>query len=88
MTFPRRYHAGFNLGFNCAEAVNFATECWVEIGLCARACQCINDSVRIGVEELVKAREEGRTAELVLGKGKGGEKERDELTGAQVVRGG
>ena len=71
-TFPRRYHAGFNLAFNCAEVVKFATECWVETGLHARACQCINDSVRVDVEELVKAREEGRTAELVLGNGKGG----------------
>ena len=72
VTFLHGHHAGLNLGFNCTEAVNFATERWVEIGLRARVCQCIKNSVRIDVEEKVKAREEGRTAELVLGNRMGG----------------
>jgi hypothetical protein len=43
ITYPRGYHAGFNLGFNCAESVNFALESWIELGRRAKACQCISD---------------------------------------------
>jgi len=42
ITFPRGYHAGFNLGFNCAESVNFALDSWIEIGRKAQACSCVN----------------------------------------------
>ncbi|KAG1734599.1 JmjC-domain-containing protein [Suillus lakei] len=57
ITYPRGYHAGFNLGFNCAESVNFALESWVELGRKAKACQCISDSVRIDVDQLLYDRE-------------------------------
>lgn len=56
VTFPRGYHAGFNLGFNCAESVNFALDSWLDLGRVAKACKCISDSVRIDVDQLLRDR--------------------------------
>lgn len=54
ITFGGSYHAGFNMGFNCAEAVNFATKNWIDIGITAKFCKCHKDSVQIGMEDFVK----------------------------------
>lgn len=40
LTYPYGYHAGFNLGFNCAESVNFALPSWIDIGRKADYCKC------------------------------------------------
>ncbi len=53
VTYPFGYHSGFNLGFNCAESVNFALEPWVEIGRKAEACACVDFSVRMNIEALI-----------------------------------
>ncbi|KAG8972313.1 hypothetical protein FRC05_010155 [Tulasnella sp. 425] len=63
VTYPRGYHAGFNLGLNCAESVNFALESWIELGRKAGVCTCVGDSVRIDVDALLNGAEEQRDEE-------------------------
>ncbi|XP_065345210.1 probable lysine-specific demethylase 4B [Cloeon dipterum] len=54
ITFPYGYHAGFNQGFNCAEATNFASERWIEYGKRCVHCSCGNSSVKFSMEAFVR----------------------------------
>ncbi|KAK3580965.1 hypothetical protein CHS0354_006992 [Potamilus streckersoni] len=40
ITFLYGYHSGYNHGFNCAKATNFATERWIEYGKRCLQCTC------------------------------------------------
>lgn len=54
VTYPYGYHSGFNMGYNCAEAVNFALPSWLEMGRIAKRCECeqAQDSVWINVRDI------------------------------------
>lgn len=54
VTFPFGYHSGYNVGYNCAESINFALDSWIEIGKKAGACQCIGDAVTINVADMLE----------------------------------
>ncbi|GAA5908962.1 hypothetical protein JCM5296_006834 [Sporobolomyces johnsonii] len=54
LTYPKGYHSGFNLGYNCAESINFATERWLPLGKVAKSCYCVDDSVSIDVNIWLK----------------------------------
>jgi jumonji domain-containing protein 2 len=57
ITMPGGYHFGINLGFNVAEATNFAVPEWVPKGREANICMCRPHSVHIdmdGFEALLK----------------------------------
>ena len=42
------------LRFNIAEAVNFGTKKWIDLGKLAKACKCRGDSVKINMTEFVR----------------------------------
>ena len=43
------YHAGFNQGFDIAEAVNFALPDWLKIADSVKTCDCVKDSVKFNM---------------------------------------
>lgn len=54
ITLAKSYHSGFNMGFNCAEAVNFATNSWVNLGTKAKSCDCQSGSVKVDMSYFKK----------------------------------
>lgn len=47
------YHAGFNYGLNCAEAVNFCTSNWINIGNKANSCKCQKQGVEFKLDYFI-----------------------------------
>lgn len=71
ITYPYGYHAGYNLGFNCAESVNFALPSWIKIGQEAGYCKCplAQESVHFDVSALLGEVADEKTVVKAEGEG-------------------
>ena len=58
------YHMNFNIGFNCAEAVNFALDKWIGIGANAKRCLCYQQAPFIEMEAFCRNLEMVRAERL------------------------
>lgn len=56
ITFPHGYHAGFNHGYNCAEAKNFVTREWIPFGVHSKmsARKCCPPPFTLNMDRYVK----------------------------------
>lgn len=63
---PVAYHCGFNTGFNCAEAVNFAFDPWIPFGDKAKYCMCSRDSVKFDMNWFKHAYDQVMSGEAKL----------------------
>lgn len=88
ITYPFGYHSGYNLGFNCAESVNFALDSWLEIGRKAKACECedAQQSVKMDVDALLQESEELEQAERRKEERERARREREELAQDDQLR--
>ncbi len=48
--FSSIFHQGFNLGFNIAESVNFATPEWIDVFKKVKQCTCQKDNFKINID--------------------------------------
>lgn len=62
VTFPYGYHAGFNHGYNCAEAKNFVTREWIPFGVHAKMCgrKCGLPPFKLDINRYVKEHYPGK----------------------------
>lgn len=60
------YHAGFNSGFNIAEAVNFALPSWIDVAKTVTSCKCQKDSVKINIDFMRRVMNGEDPAEILL----------------------